>query len=90
MHGHFPPILHESASHSKGYEHAPHIVGEEGRVRQRLQPCLGLPEGGGVAPLNRSEAKALLDTLALGDPLSPRYARGTGWSAPRFLTRAAL
>ena len=32
--------------------------------RQRLQPCLSLPEVGGVEPLNRSEAKTLLDTLA--------------------------
>jgi len=35
IHVHFPPILHESTSHSKGYEHAPSIVGEAGCVHRR-------------------------------------------------------
>src|SRR5215470_6795145 len=57
--------------------------------RQRLQPCFRLPGFGGVAALNRSEAKALLDILASGHPLAPHGARGTGWRVPRCLTRAA-
>src|SRR5215471_1737557 len=57
--------------------------------RQRLQPCFRLPGFGGVELLNHSEARALLDTLAWGEPLSPHGARGIGWSAPRFLMRAA-
>ena len=31
----FPPISHESISHSRGYKHTPSIVGETGRVYQR-------------------------------------------------------
>jgi len=50
--------------------------------RQRLQPCFSLPGFGGVAALNRSEAKALLDILASGNPLAPCGARGTGWRVP--------
>src|SRR5262249_29401114 len=58
--------------------------------RQSLQLCFSLPGCGGVAALNRSEATALLDILASGNPLAPHGARGTGWRVPRFLTRAAF
>jgi len=33
IHAHFRPILHESASHSRSYEHPPSIVGKQERVR---------------------------------------------------------
>src|SRR5215831_16384350 len=58
--------------------------------RQRLQPGFSLPGVGGVAGLNRSEARALLDTLASGNPLAPHDTRGAGWRVPRILTRAAF
>src|SRR5437867_7190781 len=35
MKRHVPPIPHESASHSRGYEHTPSMVGKEGRVSRR-------------------------------------------------------
>lgn len=40
IHAHLLPIPHESAAHSRGYEHAPSIVGQQGRVRQaRVMPA---------------------------------------------------
>jgi hypothetical protein len=35
IYAHFTPMLHESASPSKGYEPVPSIVGKQGRVRRR-------------------------------------------------------
>src|SRR5262249_46589502 len=58
--------------------------------RQRFQPCFSLPGFGSVELLNHSEAKALLDTLASGNPLAPHGARETGWSVLLCLTRAAF
>ena len=45
-----PPIPHESASHSMGYEHAPSIVGEAGCIHQRcvtlMPPAVPSPPAG--------------------------------------------